>query len=193
MSTEILINCATRETRAALIENGVLQEVQIERASRRGLVSNLYKGRVSRVLPGMQAAFIDIGLERTAFLHVGDIVANPLHAAHEDTSVTALPRIDDIRRLVNPGDELLVQVVKDPIGTKGARLTTFITLPSRYLVYRPHGEGLGVSARIEEEAERTRLRDTLRSVVPQDSAGGYILRTAAAGAARALQADMTVS
>jgi ribonuclease G len=184
MGTEILINCATRETRAALVENGVLQEVLIERASRRGLVSNLYKGRVSRVMPGMQAAFIDIGLERTAFLHVGDIVApqEMPPGAHGDTAVLSLPRVDDIRRLVNPGDELLVQVVKDPIGTKGARLTTFVTLPSRYLVYRPRGEGIGVSSRIDEEAERARLRDALRVAVPADAPGGYIVRTAAAGA-----------
>ena len=137
---EILINVAVRETRAALLENSVLQELYVERPSRRGLVSNLYKGRVSRVLPGMQAAFVDIGLERTAFLHVADIA----HARPDDT-VVDLPAVDDIRRLVNPGDEILVQVIKDPIGTKGARLTTFITLPSRYLVYMPRGEGIGVA------------------------------------------------
>ncbi len=218
MSIEILINVATRETRAALVENGVLHEVFIERASRRGIVSNLYKGRVSRVMPGMQAAFIDIGLERTAFLHVGDIAAGargtsggsgPRAAGRsaaaggsaatagaavavrpEDTMISAV-RIEDIRRLVNPGDELLVQVVKDPLGTKGARLTTFVALPSRYLVYMPRGEGIGVSARIEDEAERTRLRDVLRAIVPPETPGGFIVRTAAHGATpEQLQADM---
>jgi ribonuclease G len=128
VTTEILINVAPRENRAALIENGVLMELFVERQSRRGIVSNLYKGRVQRVLPGMQAAFIDIGLERTAFLHAADIAA-PSSA-----------QVEDIRRLVNEGDDILVQVVKDPIGTKGARLTTFVALPSRLMVYMPRGE-----------------------------------------------------
>ncbi len=118
MSVEILINATPRETRAAVLENGVLQEIYVERVSRRGLVSNLYKGRVSRVLPGMQAAFVDIGLERTAFLHAADIA----FMRSPDETMVALPAIDDIRRLVNQGDEILVQVIKDPIGTKGARL-----------------------------------------------------------------------
>ena len=157
MSFEILVNVAPRETRAALLESGVVQEVHVERTSRRGLVSNLYKGRVSRVLPGMQAAFVEIGLDRTAFLHAADIA----HSASSDTLVnsspTSLPAVEDIRRLVNCGDDILVQVIKDPIGTKGARLTTFIALPSRYLVYMPRGDSVGVSARIEDEPERTRL------------------------------------
>src|SRR5687768_12221212 len=117
MTIEILINVAPRETRAALVENGALQDIHVERASRRGLVGNLYKGRVSRVLPGMQAAFVDVGLERTAFLHVADIASVP------EGTIVNLPAVDDIRRLVNQGDEILVQVIKDPIGTKGARLT----------------------------------------------------------------------
>ena len=136
MSVEILINATPRETRAAVLENGVLQEIYVERVSRRGLVSNLYKGRVSRVLPGMQAAFVDIGLERTAFLHAADIA----FMRSPDETMVALPAIDDIRRLVNQGDEILVQVIKDPIGTKGARLTTFVALPSRYLVYMPRSD-----------------------------------------------------
>ena len=127
MTLEILINVAPRETRAALVENGALQEIHVERASRRGLVGNLYKGRVSRVLPGMQAAFVDVGLERTAFLHVADIASVP-----EDTVVN-LPAVDDIRRLVNQGDEILVQVIKDPIGTKGARLSTQISIAGRIM------------------------------------------------------------
>jgi ribonuclease G len=176
MSVEILVNVAPRETRAAIVENGVLQEVYVERASRRGLVSNLYKGSVSRVLPGMQAAFVDIGLERTAFLHAADIA----YLRPEDTVVN-LPPVDDIRRLVNQGDEILVQVIKDPIGTKGARLTTFVALPSRYLVFMPRGEGIGVSTRIEDEAERTRLKTVITSQLRPDAAGGYIVRTAAHG------------
>ncbi len=182
MSTEILINASTHEARAAVVENGVLQEVFLERASRRGLISNIYKGRVSRVLPGMQAAFIDIGMERTAFLHASDIL-DPRHA---DLGIEPA-HSENIRSLVAEGNEILVQVVKDPLGTKGARLTTYITLPSRYLVYMPKGRGVGVSARIENEAERERLR---AAVLPQDS-GGFIVRTAAEDATpEALLADM---
>ncbi len=185
MTIEILINVAPRETRAALVENGALQEIHVERASRRGLVGNLYKGRVSRVLPGMQAAFVDVGLERTAFLHVADIASVP------EGTIVNLPAVDDIRRLVNQGDEILVQVIKDPIGTKGARLTTFIALPSRYLVYMPRGEGTGVSTRIEDEAERLRLKAAIATLLKADSPGGYIVRTAAQGAsADELRQDM---
>jgi ribonuclease G len=185
LSIEILVNVAPRETRAAIVENGVLQEVYVERTSRRGLVSNLYKGRVSRVLPGMQAAFVDIGLERTAFLHVADISSAP----NDDTIV--LPAVDDIRRLVSPGDDILVQVIKDPLGTKGARLTTFIALPSRYLVYMPRGDGIGVSARIDDEGERLRLKEAVAAFIPANSEGGYILRTASQGVtAESLREDM---
>ena len=177
---EILVNAGPGETRAALVEDGIVQEIFIERASRRRLVSNLYKGRVMRVLPGMQAAFVDIGLERTAFLHVDDIVSSPLEEAQRSPAGADGPI--DVRRLVSPGDELLVQVIKDPIGSKGARLTTFITLPARYLVYLPEGEGIGVSARIDEEDERARLKALVAGLQP-DGSGGYILRTAAEGAA----------
>jgi len=144
MSTEILINASMHEARAAVVENGVLQELFLERESRRGIISNIYKGRVSRVLPGMQAAFIEIGLERTAFLHASDIF-DPRHA---ETGIEP-PRTENIRALVQEGNDILVQVVKDPLGSKGARLTTYITLPSRYLVYMPQSRGVGVSARIE--------------------------------------------
>ncbi|HEY2145291.1 MAG TPA: ribonuclease G [Steroidobacteraceae bacterium] len=186
MSTEILVNAGTHEARAAVVENGVLQEVHIERATRRGLISNIYKGRVSRVLPGMQAAFIDIGLERTAFLHASDI----FDVRHADTGIEP-PHTENIRALVAEGNEILVQVVKDPLGTKGARLTTYITLPSRFLVYMPKGRGVGVSARIEDEAERERLRTGVQAgVEPQDN-GGFIVRTAAEDAVHeALRADM---
>jgi ribonuclease G len=192
VSIEILVNVAPRETRAAVLESGVVQEIHVERTSRRGLVSNLYKGRVSRVLPGMQAAFVEIGLERTAFLHAADIA----RASSDDTTPnavgTGLPPVEDIRRLVNPGDDILVQVIKDPIGTKGARLTTFIALPSRYLVYLPRGLGVGVSSRIEDEAERTRLKGALAELVGADAAGGYIVRTAAQGVSpESLSEDMS--
>jgi ribonuclease G len=192
VSIEILVNVAPRETRAAILDNGVVQEIHIERISRRGLVSNLYKGRVSRVLPGMQAAFVEIGLERTAFLHAADIAGNPNDDTVAGAAEASQAPLEDIRRLVNAGDDILVQVIKDPIGTKGARLTTFIALPSRFLVYMPRGEVIGVSARIEDEVERTRLK-TLLSELLTDAAdgGGYIVRTAAQGAsAESLREDM---
>jgi ribonuclease G len=197
---EILINVTPRETRAAVVENGATQELYIERASRRGLVGNLYKGRVSRVLPGMQAAFIDIGLERTAFLHAGDI-ARAVPAEAEN----GVPPVPEIGTLVLPGQEILVQVLKDPLGTKGARLSTFVSLPSRFLVYMPYGHGVGVSARIEDPDAREQLRAqvrelaesaTVRSPAPTGAAagngpGGYIVRTAAYRAPlEALRADM---
>ena len=186
MSVEMVVNVSPRETRAALLENGVLQELFVERASRRGLTGNLYKGRVSKVLPGMQAAFIDIGLERTAFLHVSDIV----QPADAEGSGDA-PRTDSIRELVGEGTDILVQVLKDPLGTKGARLTTFITIPSRFLVYMPYGRGVGVSARIEADAERKRLREAVQSYIQPGDPGGYIVRTAAESAGEeALRADM---
>jgi ribonuclease G len=184
---EILINVTPRETRAALVENGATQELYIERASRRGLVGNLYKGRVSRVLPGMQAAFVDIGLERTAFLHAADITrAVPADAEN------GAPPVEDIGKLVQPGQDILVQVLKDPLGSKGARLTTFVSLPSRFLVYMPFGRGVGVSSRITDEAERERVRALVRELAElQHAGGGYIARTAAHGAPHeALRADM---
>jgi ribonuclease G len=184
VSEEILVNVNPRETRAALLENGVLQEVLIERESRRGLAGNIYQGRVRRVLPGMQAAFVEIGLDRTAFLHASDIMRR-----EEDGEEIELAQPGMIRDLVSEGQEILVQVVKDPIGTKGARLTTFVTIPSRYLVYLPFGNGVGVSARIEDEVERARLREVMDDLA--DTGGGWIVRTAAEGAPRdALRADM---
>ena len=184
MREEILVNVTPREVRAALLENGVLQEVMIERVTRRGLISNIYKGRISRVLPGMQAAFVELGLERTAFLHASDIAHNPHEEAPERESDI------DIRELVGEGDEVLVQVLKDPLGTKGARLTTYITIPSRYLVMMPHGNGVGVSSRIEDEGERERLRTAMEVIAEPGPAPGYIVRTAAEGATLdALRAD----
>ena len=185
MREEILVNVTPREVRAALLENGVLQEALIERASHRGLVNNLYMGRVSRVLPGMQAAFVDIGIERTAFLHASDIA----RSRHEER---ANGEADiNIRDLVEEGADLLVQVLKDPLGTKGARLTTHVTIPSRYIVMMPQSAGIGVSARIEDDAERERLRQCMENITDLDSPPGYIVRTAAEGAtAEALRADM---
>lgn len=185
MSEEILVNVNSREIRAALLENGVLQEVFIERASRRGLTSNIYKGRVQRVLPGMQAAFVDVGLERTAFLHASDIKSD-----RDDDVAPGDDREMHIRELVCEGQDILVQVVKDPLGTKGARLTTFVTMPSRYLVHLPFGRGVGVSARIESESERGRLREAVEDLAA-GGRGGWIVRTAAEDAPRdALRADM---
>ncbi len=184
MGEELLVNVTPRETRAALLENGVLQEIFVERDARRGLISNIYKGKVSRVLPGMQAAFVDIGLERTGFLHAADIAAAQSNEPESAANV-------DIRSLVAEGGSVLVQVVKDPLGSKGARLTTAITLPSRYLVMMPDRSGLGVSARIDDEPERERLRDTMNLLIPDGSAHGFIVRTAAEGAPlEALNADM---
>jgi ribonuclease G len=152
MSEEILINVTPRETRVAMVENGVLQEVLIERTNKRGLVSNIYKGKICRVLPGMQAAFVDIGLERAAFLHASDIL--PPHNSERSKSEFS------INELARDGQTLLVQVIKDPLGTKGARLTTQITIPSRYVVLLPYSlNTVGISTRIEKEFERKRLKD----------------------------------
>jgi ribonuclease G len=187
VSSEILINVTPNETRAAVVDQGVLQEVFIERTEHRGLVGNIYKGKVSRVLPGMQAAFVEIGLAKAAFLHVSDISipkgqTGNLKEANEDE-----PKITSLLR---EGQELLVQVIKDPMGTKGARLTTQLSISSRYLVYMPEAEGIGVSLKIDTEEERERLKLTLTELL-EESAGGYILRTAAEGVTAAeLEADL---
>jgi ribonuclease G len=181
VTVEILVNVAPAETRAALVEEGIAQELHVERRSRRGLVGNLYQGRVTRVLPGMQAAFIDIGLERTAFLHAADVAGPPADETVAGLAPLGAPPVEDVRRLLSPGEDILVQVIKDPIGTKGARLTTYITLPARFLVYLPRGDGIGVSARIEDEAERQRLKAAAAQLRGAEADGGYILRTAAQG------------
>ena len=175
MSEELLINVTPQETRVAYVENGVLQEVHIERERKRGLVGNIYKGKVVRVLPGMQAAFLEVGLDRTAFLHVSDI-AQP-NGKNGDGGEPS----DIIMELLREGQELLVQVVKDPMGTKGARLTTQISFPSRYLVYMPGISHIGISQRIEDETERQRLKDTISGFVDEFEQGGYIARTVAEG------------
>lgn len=176
MSEEILINVTPQETRVAVVENGVLQELFIERERARGIVGNVYKGTVCRVLPGMQAAFVDIGLDRAAFLHASDIDRNDDRSNGCSELKELKPEVID--RLVKDGQQVIVQVVKDPLGTKGARLTTNITIPSRYLVFLPAGDGVGISTKIENEEERQRLKDLVTSGL-DDAAGGYIVRTAA--------------
>lgn len=177
MKEELLINFTPMETRVALIENGMLQELYVERSERKGIVGNIYNGRVVRVLPGMQAAFVDIGLERAAFIHVGDLQPS-------DSEDSERPNGDTpISSLLREGQSLVVQVIKDPIGTKGARLTTELSIPSRYLVLMPGSDHLGISQRIESEEERERLKNILTDTLKdQDEQIGFILRTAAEGA-----------
>jgi len=186
MSEEILINVSPVETRVALVENGVVQEFYIERSHGETYVGNIYKGKVVRVLPGMQAAFVDIGLERTGFIHAADMLPE---LPEGEVRRTEIP---DIRTLVREGQTLLVQVAKDPISTKGARLTTHLTLSSRYLVYMPNSTHIGVSTRIDDEQERERLRQAVETAAQaQQVTGGFIVRTVAEGAdVDAIIADM---
>jgi ribonuclease G len=167
MSEDILINVTPQETRVAVMEQGVIQELHIERNGTSGLVSNVYKGVVVRVLPGMQSAFVDIGLQRAAFLHIADM-------QEHEVSIEK-----PIQELLHEGQKLTVQVIKEPIGTKGARLTTQISIAGRFLVYLPEQDHIGVSQRIEDEVERDLLRDKLLKLLPEDRVGGYILRTMA--------------
>jgi ribonuclease G len=186
VSEDILINSTPSETRVALVENGMLQEVWLERASHTGYNGNIYKGQVSRVLPGLQAAFIEIGLERTAFLHARDMVRQDPVAAGDE-----LPPEPLISDLLRQGDEVIVQVIKDPLGTKGARLTTNISIPSRFLVLLPDCNVIGISARIEDEPERERLKELVKTLRNDESDHGYIVRTNAEGVHDfALSADM---
>ena len=176
MSEEILLNVTPQETRVAIVENGALQEVCIERERSRGIVGNIYKGKVNRVLPGMEAAFVDIGLEKAGFLHVSDVEIGG--DPEQESENTQRPAIGELLR---EGQTLLVQVVKDPMGTKGARLTTGISVPSRYLVYMPHSSNIGISVKIEDEAERDRLKSLLEACRAENQIGGCIIRTAAEG------------
>ena len=174
MSNELLINVTPMECRVALIENGTVNELFVERSVKRGLVGNIYKGKVVRVLPGMQAAFVDIGLSRTAFLHINDMV----WSRQKPT-----PNVFD---LLHPGQMLTVQVMKDMLGTKGARLSTDLSIPSRYLVLMPYGSHTGVSQRIESDEERERLRSMIERIQLQHKLpGSVIVRTAAEGVAEA--------
>ncbi len=169
MNEEILINVTPQETRVAVMQQGVAQELHVERSASRGIVGNIYVGEVSRVLPGMQSAFIQIGLDRAAFLHVADIWS------HRQNHEEAKP----IERILHDGQRLLVQVIKDPIGTKGARLSTQISIAGRLLVYLPQESHIGISQRIEDENERALLRERLQHLIPADETGGYIVRTMA--------------
>lgn len=180
MREEILINVTPQETRVSVVENGVLQEVHLERAANRGLVGNIYKGTVTRVMPGMQAAFIDIGQDKAAFLHAADIFTEQeLKEQTDDIELQAQEQAkqQEITSLLRVGQKIIVQVIKDPIGTKGARLTTQITIPSRFLVLMPEHKHIGVSQRIEDEEERQRLKQALQQ--DPESQFGYIVRTAA--------------
>lgn len=183
MTEELLINVTPQETRVATVENGMLTEIWIERVQKIGLVGTIIRGTVKRVLPGMEAAFVDIGLEKAAFLHVSDV---QITAASEPRDEAAVP----IARLLREGQSLAVQIIKDPLGSKGARVTSKLTAPSRFLVLMPYETNIGVSARIDSEEERERLKsivETLRG----DTAVGYIVRTAAEGvSADAIEEDM---
>ncbi len=172
---EILINVTPQETRVAVVENGVLQELHIERTLSRGLVGSIYKGKVVRVLPGMQAAFVDIGLEKNGFLHAADIARN-------DPAFSGQPARDipPIQELVHEGKHVYVQVLKDPIGSKGARLTTELSMPSRNLVYLPNGTEIGISQKIDSAEERERLHEIVQRQIEQhELTGGFIIRTLA--------------
>jgi len=173
MTEDILINCTPQETRVGVMQAGVPQELHIERAANRGLVGNIYVGKIARVLPGMQSAFIEIGLERAAFLHVADIWEERQHA-----HVGAAPA-KPIERILSEGQSRLVQVIKDPIGTKGARLSTQISIAGRLVVYLPQDPHIGISQRIEDETERQMLREKLAQLLPADETGGFIIRTVA--------------
>ena len=181
MSKEILVNITPQETRVAVIEQGAVQELHIERASSLGKVGNIYNGRVRRVLPGMQSAFIDIGLDRAAFLHVADI-----WGARQDGVAIDKP----IEKLLHEGEDILVQVIKDPISSKGARLSTQISIAGRMLVYLPQESNIGISQRIEDETERELLREKMQTLTA-DEKGGYIVRTMAENASEHdLQTDI---
>ena len=182
MSEDLLVNITPQETRVALILQGAVQELHIERTASRGRAGNIYLGKVVRVLPGMQSAFIDIGLERAAFLHVADIwEARP----HDGTNATPMP----IEKLLFDGQSVMVQVVKDPIGTKGARLSTQISIAGRMLVYLPQDSHIGISQRIGNESERELLRGKVQRLMPAEEKGGFIIRTMAEDAS---EADLTM-
>ncbi|UAW64847.1 ribonuclease G [Mycoavidus sp. HKI] len=177
MNQEILINITPQEARVAIVEQGVVQELYIERTLSRGLVGNIYLGRVIRVLPGMQSAFIDIGFERAAFLHIADL----WQAGAKEVNVASQP----IEKILQEGQTLMVQVTKDPLGSKGARLSTQISIAGRTLVYLPREPHIGISQKIESEAEREAIRSRLAEVLPADEKGGYIIRTIAEDASQA--------
>lgn len=169
MGQEILINVTPQETRVAVLEQGIAQELHIERSSSLGIVGNIYRGKVCRVLPGMQSAFVEIGLQRAAFLHAADMM---------ECHIDGEPQTErPIQEVLFEGQSIIVQVIKEPIGTKGARLTTEISIAGRFLVFLPHQDHIGVSQRIEDEEERELLRNRLLGLLPEDRKGGFIIRT----------------
>ena len=190
MNKEMIICSNDHETRVAILEDDLVSEIFVERERQRGVVGNIYKGRVSKVLPGMQSAFVDIGLERDGFLYVSDVVneefekLDPDEDAEEKKDEAAKgareePKIED---LVREGQEVLVQVAKEPLGTKGARLTSHASLAGRFLVFMPTVDHIGVSRKIESRDERARLRGIVREYREQQGfTGGIIIRTAASG------------
>ena len=197
MASENLIvaNVDFGETRVALIENGMIAELLVERRSHRSLVGNIYRGRVMRVLPGMQAAFVDIGLERHGFLHVSDLVTEDLEPIGNDggrkggDKQRRVSRRTPIRDVIKEGEPVAVRIAKDPIGTKGSRITAAVSLPGRHLVYMPFSDRGGISRRISDEQERRRIAKILKRIAPDE--GALIARTAAEGAsADSLEADV---
>ncbi|MCK9284837.1 MAG: ribonuclease G [Rhodocyclaceae bacterium] len=181
MNESFLVNFTPQETRVALMQLGVVQELHIERTGSRGIVGNIYLGKVARVLPGMQSAFVNVGLERTAFLHVADI--RDAQNGEHDTR--------PIERILSEGQQLLVQALKDPIGTKGARLSTQVSIAGRLLVFLPYDRHIGISQRIGDDAARERLRQRLIALKALDGGGGFIVRTVAEEASdEALAADI---
>jgi len=177
VSEEVLINITPQETRVAVVENGVLQEVHIERTQSRGIVGNIYKGKVVRILPGMQAAFVDIGIERTAFLHASDATRR---YDGENNDAAENGDTPPMTTLLRDGQEVVVQVLKDPLGSKGARLTTQLSIPARYLVYLPGSDQVRISQKIEDPEDRQRLKDLVsRLAEEEDVPKGLIIRTQA--------------
>src|SRR5512141_2464602 len=200
MASEIIVNAGREETRVALLENGLVTEIYIDRKKDRGIAGNVYKGRVMKVLPGMQAAFVDIGLEKAAFLYVADVF-DPLEEFESFMEGNGKKDVDGegeapdmhpmhpIEELLQEGQELLVQISKEPIGTKGARITAHISLPGRHLVYMPTVDHVGISRRIEDEEERERLKEIVERLKSPGS--GFIVRTVSEGKSEeVLQADM---
>ncbi len=173
MSDEILINVTPPETRVAVVENGVVQEVFIERSRQNGLVGNIYRGKVSRVLPGMQAAFVDIGLGRAAFLHVSDVRTGGSQKAELE--------LEKIERYLSEGQSVVVQIIKEPLGAKGARVSMDLSIPSHHMVYLPYCKNSGVSQRINSEEERDRLTLIMETFSKAHDCGGFISRTVAEG------------
>ena len=176
MRKQIIVNSTPSEVRVALLENGALAEIHIQRASEEAAAGNIYRGKVLRVLPGMQAAFVDLGLEKAAFLHSSDIVVDDDDDGDEDgTDMRSVPIEEKLKR----GDTIIAQIAKEPMGTKGARITSHVSLPGKYLVYMPTGGLVGISKRIGDEKERRRLRDVIQAARPKQ--GGVIARTSCQG------------